>query len=245
MKEELTGYFDDINIIKENSKILLHLKPIANKEMPFIIHHPFISQNPAPFREHNGSLKFVDIFKDKKEFNELIEQLESNIDMADSFEDILMMVNKPYKLLFFKVNNNYISKESYNNCLKEIWCQTEFPNADVNVSTDESLSMFKNCDKKLIMTKAEMLKLKSLPDEVTIYRGTHKKNNFKALSWTDDYQSALWFAKRFDDNGYVLQANIKKEDIVAFFNNRNEKEMIIDFNKIYNLKNEKILNIKI
>lgn len=244
-EQEILDYFDDINIIKENSKTLLHLKPIANKEMPFIIHHPFISQNPAPFIDENGTLKFIDIFKNKKEFNALINQLETNIDMANSFEDILRMINMPYQLLFFKINNNYISKESYNNCLKDIWCNTEFPNADVNVSTDESLTMFKNSKKKLIMNKAELLKLKSLPDEVTIYRGTHKKNNFKALSWTDDYQSALWFARRFNDNGYVLQATIKKENIIAFFNNRNEKELIVDFNKIYNLKNEKIIDIRI
>ena len=224
---------------------MLNFKPVANKEFPFIIYHPFIAQNPAPFKNKDGSLGFIDIFEDKDKYSELIEQKTNYINEAKSFEDILPMVNRPYQLLFFKINKDYISKETYNNCLKEIWYLTEFPNADKNVSVDESLDMFKNADKKSIMTKSELLKLKTLPDEITIYRGTHKRNNSKALSWTDDYQSALWFAKRFDNNGYVLQANIKKDDIIAYFDERNEKELIVDFNKIYNLKTEKIIDIKI
>ena len=244
-KNKILNNFDNLSIIKDNAKIMLNFKPVANKEFPFIIHHPFISQNPAPFSADDGTLKFIDIFENKKEFKEFIKQREDFIDKAKSFEEMLMLVNIPYQLLFFKVNKSYLSKDEYNNCLRDIWCITEFPNADKNVSVDESLNMFKNADKKLIMSKTELLKLKSLPEEVTIYRGTHKKNNSKALSWTDDYQSALWFAKRFDNNGYVLQATIKKDDIVAFFNNRNENELIVDFNKIYDLKYEKIMDIKI
>lgn len=171
--------------------------------------------------------------------------MEQYIDEAKSFGNILPMISKPYQLLFFKINKDYLSKETYNNYLKEIWCHTEFPNADKNVSVDESLEIFKNIDKSRIMTTYEKMKLRSLPDEVTIYRGTHKKNNSNALSWTDDYDSALWFAKRFDSNGYVLEATIKKEDIIAYFDIRNESELIIDFNKIYNLKSEKVIDIKI
>lgn len=37
----------------------------------------------------------------------------------------------------------------------------------------------------------------------------------------------------------------KKEDVLAYFQYRHEDEFIIDFNKIYNLKAEKIMNIKI
>ena len=95
------------------------------------------------------------------------------------------------------------------------------------------------------MDKEELSKFQHLPDEITIYRGTHKRNNSNALSWTDNYEIALWYAKRFGGNGYVLQATIKKEDVVAYFQYRYDDELIIDFNKIYNLKAEKIMNIKI
>ena len=234
---------DDLEKIKLCAKLLLHnIEPTANKEFPFIIYHPFISQNPAPYKDENGVLGFVDVFKDK---DKLIKQIENYIDDAKSFQNILFMVSQPYQLLFFNLNKDSLSKQTYNDCLKSIWLLTEFPNADKNVSVNESLDLFKNANKNLIMSSKEKMKLKSLPDEVTIYRGTHKKNNSKALSWTDDYDRALWFAKRFDEYGYVLQATIKKNDIIAYFDERNENELIIDFNKIYNLKAEKIIDIKI
>jgi len=234
---------DNLEKIKICAKLLLHnIEPIANKELPFIIYHPFISQNPAPYKDESGVLGFVDVFKDK---NKLIKQIEKYIDEAKSFQNILFMVSQPYQLLFFNLNKDCLSEKNYNEYLKYIWLLTEFPNADKNVSVNESLELFKNSNKNLIMSVQEKMKLKSLPDEVTIYRGGHKKNNSKALSWTDDYEQALWFAKRFDNNGYVLQATIKKDDIIAYFDERNEKELIIDFNKIYNLKTEKIIDIKI
>lgn len=234
---------DDLEKIKMCAKLLLHnIEPVANKELPFIIYHPFISQNPAPYKNEKGILGFVDVFEDK---DKLIKQIENYIDEAKTFQNILFMVSQPYQLLFFNLNRDCLSEKTYNNYLKHIWLLTEFPNADKNVSVNESLELFKNANKNLLMDTKEKMKLKSLPEEVTIYRGGHKKNNSKALSWTDDYDQALWFAKRFDNNGYVLQATIKKDDIIAYFDERNEKELIVDFNKIYNLKHEKIMEVNI
>ncbi len=236
---------DNLEYIKESARILLFFKPVANKLYPSIIHHPYISSNPTPFQNKDGSLCFIDIFKEKDKYSELLNQKLELIDKAESFDLLVYMINKPYKLFFFDINKHVLSKETYNQQLKEIWCLTEFPNADKNVSTNESLELFKNADKTIIMDKEELSKFQHLPDEITIYRGTHKRNNSNALSWTDNYEIALWYAKRFGGNGYVLQATIKKEDVVAYFQYRYDDELIIDFNKIYNLKAEKIMNIKI
>lgn len=172
-------------------------------------------------------------------------QLENKIKNATNFDEILNLINKPYRLLFFKINSDYLTEKTYNQCLKNIWITTEFPNADINVSVDDSLKLFEMSNKNLLMTKLERLKLKSLQNEITIYRGTHSKNNHNALSWTDDYETAIWFAKRFNNNGYIIQATIKKDDVLACFNTRNENELIINFNKIFNIKYEKVINYQI
>lgn len=236
---------DNIKNIKYSANIFLGMEPVANESFPFIIYHPFISQNPSPYKNKSGQLEFIDIFKDINKYNDLINQKKKYIENSKSFEEILLMICKPYQLLFLNLNKNNLSEKTYNNSLKDVWISTEFPNADKNVSVDESLKLFKKANKNLIMNSKEKIKMKSLPDEVKIYRGTHKKNNYKALSWTDNYESALWFSKRYSGDGYVLEALIKKEDILACFNERNENELIIDYNKIYNLKVEKIMDIKI
>ena len=80
-------------------------------------------------------------------------------------------------------------------------------------------------------------------DMVTIYRGV-RVNNYKGLSWTIDKQRAEWFAKRFGINGekgYVFTGLIKKKDIIAFFDSRNEEEVVCDYRKIKDIQCEEII----
>lgn len=71
-------------------------------------------------------------------------------------------------------------------------------------------------------------------DMIPIYRGT-SVNNYRGLSWTLEQKKAEWFAKRFpigDSKRYVFDGKIRKKDIIAFFNDRNEKEVVCDYRKI-------------
>ena len=69
-----------------------------------------------------------------------------------------------------------------------------------------------------------------LDDTVTVYRGvtTINSDNLLALSWTLDYETADWFARRFDEDGTVYKAQIDKEHIFALFNGRDESEVVLD-----------------
>ncbi|MBE6152761.1 MAG: hypothetical protein E7166_00845 [Firmicutes bacterium] len=234
-----------IDAIKIRAIEYLNTTPVAHDKYLFIMYHTFANINPVPMKDDSGDYIYLDIINNEDDFKLFVNKMSDVILNAKDVSSIFSMIIKPYRFYFLKIIEDCLSKEDFNYYLKNIWINTEFPNTDKNVSVDESLNLFKNADKNLIMTKSELLKLNTLPDEITIYRGVHKKNNSKALSWTDDYEQALWFAKRFDNNGYVLQATIKKDDIIAYFDERNEKEIIVDFNKIYNLKTEKVIDIKI
>ena len=65
---------------------------------------------------------------------------------------------------------------------------------------------------------------------MTVCRGVTSYNakNIKALSWTLDRDTAEWFAHRFGEEGTVYEAQISKEHILAFFNGRNESEVVVD-----------------
>ena len=171
--------------------------------------------------------------------------MEQKIINAKDFSEILYMINKPYRLLYLCANSLILDVETFTKYLKDVWIQTEFPNADKDVSTKELIKLFERADKKLLMDDEELNFYNQLPNVVTIYRGTYRSANSKALSWTTDYDIAHWFATRFDDEGYILQAKINKKDIFAFFNNRNEKEVVINYNKIKYLSFEKVMKIDI
>ena len=65
---------------------------------------------------------------------------------------------------------------------------------------------------------------------------TINSDNLLALSWTLDYETADWFARRLDEDGTVYKAQIDKEHtksddkehIFALFNGRDESEVVLD-----------------
>lgn len=99
---------------------------------------------------------------------------------------------------------------------------------------EEALEWLQYTDKKYLMDKKEQRVYDSLPEEVTIYRGTsleEAENGEYGLSWSYDIEEAKMFAYEYwkykgQRGRCVLQANVKKEDIAAVFEGRNEKEII-------------------
>ena len=72
---------------------------------------------------------------------------------------------------------------------------------------------------------------KSLPDKFTVYRGVAIGRNPNGLSWTKSKSKAEWFSHRFDKNnniGYVQSAIADKQNVLAYFNSRDEDEIVVD-----------------
>ena len=236
---------NNLDFSKNIALTLLQVPPEYNKEYPFIVYHPFIENNPVPTLDKNGKLKVIDIFNDKDGFKKVQKKIENDINKANNFSKLLYLINKPYRMLFLLENYLLLNSSEFTKHLRNVWIDTEFPNADKNVSINKIIKMFQTANKIDLMDDEELDLYNKLPEEVTIYRGTHDSANSNALSWTLDYDIARWFATRFDNDGYVLKANINKKDIFAFFNSRRENEIVINYKKIKDLTFEKVIKINI
>ena len=141
-----------------------------------------------------------------------------------------MLVNKPYYLTFIKYAACFLSEKDLGQILSDAWIMSEFPNADRNVGTRELLTLFRSVSPEYLMDRRDWQKYQSLEDTVTVYRGVASadKGNIKALSWTLDRNTAEWFAHRFGKDGTVYTAQIKRDDIYAYFSGRKESEVIVD-----------------
>lgn len=146
-------------------------------------------------------------------------------------------MNKPYALAFLSLSEQHLSQKDFSEILADAWIRSENPNMDKNFAKNKLVAMFKKADKTILMDGEEKEQFDSLDDRVTIYRGVTSYNakNIKALSWTTDYQTAEWFAHRFGEEGTVYEALISKEHILAFFNSRNESEVIVDPKHLMNI----------
>lgn len=99
--------------------------------------------------------------------------------------------------------------EDYNMGLKYAYTKTEgINNKEAKLSVDQVLELFKRIDKKIFMEE-DYEDWNNLPEEITIYRGTPKGCNIKALSWTLDENRAIWFYKRYYSKGNVCKAKIR------------------------------------
>lgn len=106
----------------------------------------------------------------------------------------------------------------------------------------EYSEIVKNCflkdepQRKYLMTPNEIEYLKTLPEQITIYRGMSENELMQksfGCSWTLKKEIAEFFANTYQRNlttnhlkKIVHEIYISKSEVIAFFNNRNEFEII-------------------
>lgn len=86
--------------------------------------------------------------------------------------------------------------------------------------------------REAIMLPSDREYLESLNQEFTIYRGFSHEDSRAGWSWTLDREKAEWFANRYSlidgSRPEITTARVKKTDVIAYNNERNEKTIICD-----------------
>ena len=215
--------------VRSVAKALLMLDINLTDYSPMIVQHPFTSSGMVAAPTENG-LAMLDITQGDENLSAWRGLMVKQIDQAKNAYHIYMMLNKPYALSFLSLAEPHLSKKDFSEILADAWIRSENPNMDKNFVKKSLVDMFKKADQSILMDGEEKEMFDSFDDTVTIYRGVTSYNakNIKALSWTTEYQTAEWFAHRFGEEGTVYEAQISKEHILAFFNGRNESEVIVD-----------------
>ena len=222
--------------IKVNARMLLYVEPEPIPSLPIMVSHPYFQSQM--FLDFNDGKKEVLDISNNADLARARQIIVERIDKAENITQLLMMMNQTYYSAFLKYTYEYMSAKDLAETLQTVWLMTEFPNYDANFKKTEFINLFKTADKKILMTEEDYDFYVRLPETVTVYRGT-KYENYKALSWTLSKKEAVWFSERFlseNEKGQVYQAEIDKKDIFAYFNDRNEKEIVLDYRKLKNLK---------
>ena len=229
----------DLNKIREIAVSFLYLNIEVDEQIPFIVHHPFTNSSVVSIKV-NGKLELVDlsIEENRNKWHKQFEQIINDSSLIQLF----MMMNKPYRLTFLKYIMPYISKEDCGTILNTYWSSIEDISGDKNVSTRDIVKIFKYADKKTLLTNDDYDFYKSLPNNITLYRGVtnHNKDRKHAMSYTTDINVAKWFAKRFNPKGEIWKINIPKSKVLSVINSE-EKEVIVDTSKSMKIE---ILEVK-
>lgn len=231
----------DLSAIKEIANAFLLLEPQGTDYSPAFIHHPFTNTGFAGIKDSNGKIKILNIWDNEEYLNAWRSEVKKTIDNCEDAESIFVLLNKNYSLGFVKYIFPYLSQEDAAKLLRNAWINSEHPNTDATASLSKCIYMFKKATRNYLMVNSEKAFFDKLPDEITIYRGigSLSAKPHKALSWTNSFDEALWFANRFERNGCVYRATVHKSDILAFF--EQEQEVIVPPSALQNL--EKTVNI--
>jgi hypothetical protein len=151
--------------------------------------------------------------------------------MRNEQGELVRTVENMEKLFFSIERSHYVTylidhfSFIIDNCpelIGEIWIDSEF--------TYQNLFFWKDVFKIIrdrnicIMDSEDMRVFQTLPNMVKIYRGSLYDKGF---SWTLSKERAEWFRDRFDEkDSKVFEKTIQKKDIIAYFNGREEQEII-------------------
>ena len=163
--------------IKSMSKFLLSMDINKTDYWPMIAQHPFTNSGSFCWRGENGEILNGTLEKGTVAYDKWKEQYTSLIDSAKTVFEISFFLNEPWRLLFVKLIEPYLSIKDFTSMLKEAFMESEHPNMDPNVSISELKYYFKKCGKAALMEEDEQEVYDSLPDTVTVYRGVNSYNN--------------------------------------------------------------------
>ena len=226
----------DLNSIKRIAKGLLNVSVLETDYSPMIVSHPFTNCGIVTLLENDNFFQ-LDITKSQVALNKWKAQTQQQIDESQNVYHVYYLLNDSYRLMFFDQISQHLSQEDYAALLGESWVSSEYANLDNNVSKKQMLEHFKKANKEMLMSESELETYEDLDDTLIVYRGvsSKQKNNTNALSWTTSFGKAKWFAERWD-KGVVYAATINKEDVFAYFDRKNEDEVIVDYGKLQNIK---------
>ena len=220
----------DMSMVKQTAILFLHLPIQETEYSPIVVQHP-IFESAHHVVGTSSNPKFVNLLEDAEALDAVTKEYEKRINNADDVFAIYAIIRKPYRLTFLKYVMPYLSKHDFSVYLADAWVASENPNDDVNVPLRTSISWFKKADKKALMEPEDYQVYLSLPESFTVYRGVAVGKNPNGLSWTRSLDKAKWFANRFNNKGkkgYVQKAVITKDRVLAYFNTRDEEEIVVN-----------------
>jgi hypothetical protein len=77
-----------------------------------------------------------------------------------------------------------------------------------------------------VMSRLDYEALQAMPDVIEIFHGEEHPDRI-GMSWTLDEGVARWFAKRFTRAGRLYRGRVRKSDVIAYFTQRGEEEILV------------------
>lgn len=216
-KKELPGLEEEWNKIKHNVKRASYVEE-AFQDLKVIIKK---SSEEGSFQE----------VVNQKEATDCYIRIRSAINKGEVQYSLLALSTGKDQLipLFLEFADDFSDKEYWKN-LASAYMMLDHCKIDYDIFRGLFSADRKN--REYLMEKEDRAYLASLPEKIRIFRGgsmIEEKEKKYGVSWTLNRDTAEQFAfkkKRPDKEMIVMEKYISKQDIIAYFNERKEEEII-------------------
>ena len=151
--------------------------------------------------------------------------------------EVVMAHVGPYRLQTLAAYTPSMTDRVFWKTLADVWTDSENLWQDKRVIR-RLLSNPRPCREEM-MTAEERRALKRMPATLTIYRGFNGKGTWRGWSWTISKEKGEWFARRPErpranspSDPTLVEATVKKADVIAYITARNESEIVVDPKKV-------------
>jgi len=198
-----------------------------------LVEHPDLSL--GPIIDH-PLVRLILYTPDQNEYlNDMFKQKQRDLKKSISnkkWDHVLMLHERPWRSWAFAQFAPYMKPIEYWENLAFVYMDTEQVYEEKDMWIDFFNANVKQ--KRKLMNSKERKVIQNLPQHVTIFRGYNDLENtghgLMSVSWTLSENLADWFARRFagDSNALVAEGICKKSNILAYFNRREEEEIVIN-----------------
>ncbi|MDV3428804.1 MAG: hypothetical protein LIR50_17575 [Bacillota bacterium] len=237
---------NDIYEIEQYTNIL-NFTPITklknNKTIIELINHYNLNIND--FYKTNGKLYPYCYFKgfilieiydmSKKFFNdfrivEIIKQRNESMNkflLNKQYEEIFTFIDKPLRFIFYKSLFDKIPDNQKYSVFKSVYTSSEYGFNQLSRDFLDKIFKYNIAPKEWFRENV-----------ITIYRGEGDKSTSytEACSWTINKEIADFFAHRFDSDGIIYKAKVRQQDILDYINDRNEQEILVFPENVYDVE---------
>jgi len=231
-KSTLNGFPNYAYLQSKREALLPELQPFVAREVMYekfmhVLRHPLLIMDldtipPSPTGNNNATCNFL--YRNRKAASE----------KARAEKEWLLFIlyhERPYQIMALANIAHELADREYWELLGQVYMESE--NIFQQKGRIAKLLASQRRHRHCIMSKSEQRVLRAMPEKLTIYRGCKNSTNSKqGWSWTLDRGKATLFANRISFSNHrrplVLTATADKKNVIAYFNGRKEKEILIN-----------------
>lgn len=217
--------------IKDIAKTIAYVEIAPTDWAPMVVKHPYTDSGFTVLHS-DSSFESVNLLTDLAAARHWRESLITKIEACADVHEWFGMITRSYQLSVFNLIRKHLSLSDFSSLFRYVWINIESVSSNPVFSARQLINCFKKCDPVTLMSDSELKELDALPNEIIIYRGTRTKEKGPGMSWTTNRAIAEWFASRYSlspgDHGMVYSAVIDKQNVLAYFSDHTEKEVVVD-----------------